>query len=329
MPFRVVLTNVLTPDIDREREILGEIAELAVAGAKTEEEMFGQVEDADAILNYHSEPMSRRILERLRNCRLIVRCGVGYDNIDVRFARERGIAVANVPSYGSEEVADSAIGLTLSLTRGIAYLNSYLRSSENPWTLEPVRPLHRLRGRVFGIVGIGRIGTAAALRAKALGMEVVFYDPYKPDGYEKAVGVRRAETLEELLRRTYVLSLHCPLTDETRRLIGAAQMEQLPAGAYLVNTARGPVVDTAAVPGAIASGRLAGAGFDVLEKEPPDPAHPLLRAWRDPGHPAHHRVILNAHNAFYCEEGLLEMREKGAETCRRFLLGLPVRTIVN
>ena len=170
---------------------------------------------------------------------------------------------------------------------------------------------------------------AAALRAKALGMDVVFYDPYRQDGFDKTLGIRRVESLEGLFRQAHVLSLHCPLTDETRHLVDAASLEWLPHGSYLVNTARGGVVDTAALPAALASGRLAGAGIDVLVQEPPAAGDPLLVAWRDRSHPAFERLIINPHAAFYSEEGLLDMRAKGSEACRRALLGLPLRNVVN
>jgi D-3-phosphoglycerate dehydrogenase/C-terminal binding protein len=179
-------------------------------------------------------------------------------------------------------------------------------------------PLRRLRGRTFAIVGLGRIGIAAALRAKALGMDVTFYDPHRQDGFDKAVGIRRVESVEELFRQAFVLSLHCPLTPETRNLVNAESLAWLPRGAYLVNTARGGVVDTAALPAALASGRLAGAADD-----------PLLVAWRDRSHPAFERLIVNPHAAFYSEEGLRDMRVKGSDACRRALLGLPLRNVVN
>ena len=177
--------------------------------------------------------------------------------------------MANVPDYGTEEVADSAIGLMMALTRGISRMNSLLRAGIGPWMYTQVVPLHRLRGRVFGIVGLGRIGTAAALRAKALGMDVVFYDPYKPTGYEKVAGrAARRKRRRTVRRKATFSSLHCPLTDETHHLVNRRTLAMLPAGAYLINTARGAVVDTAALPEALASGHLAGAGIDVLEHEP-------------------------------------------------------------
>jgi C-terminal binding protein len=237
--------------------------------------------------------------------------------------------VVNVPDYGSEEVADSALGMTLALTRGISFLNSRLRDRIEPWFYTQTVPLHRLRGRVFAVVGLGRIGTATALRAKALGMDVLFYDPYKPSGYDKALGIRRALRWDELLEQAYVLSLHCPLTEETRRMINAEALARMPAGGYLVNTARGDVVDHAAVAEAVASGHLAGAAIDVLPQEPPPPDDPLVSAWRNPAHPAYHRVILNPHAAFYSEEGLLEMRTKSALAVRRALCGEALSNIVN
>jgi D-3-phosphoglycerate dehydrogenase/C-terminal binding protein len=190
-------------------------------------------------------------------------------------------------------------------------------------------PLHRLRGRTFAIVGLGRIGIATALRAKAIGMDVAFYDPYRQDGFDKTLGIRRVESVEDLFRQAHVLSLHCPLTPETRHLVNAESLEWLPRGAYLVNTARGGVVDTAAVPAALASGRLAGAGIDVLVQEPPAADDPLLVAWRDREHPAYERLIINPHAAFYSEEGLLDMRVKGSEACRRVLRGEVPRNVVN
>jgi D-3-phosphoglycerate dehydrogenase/C-terminal binding protein len=323
------VADFLGDNLDVERSILGDIADVQSLQAADESHFDDVIRSATALMVYHTIRISEKTIQKLENCRLIVRCGVGYDNVDHAFARKVGIPVANVPDYGTEEVADSAIGLMLSMTRGIALLNSRLRSSQGPWSYSQVVPLHRLREQQFSIVGLGRIGTAAAMRAKAFGMRVAYYDPYKPDGFDKALGVRRIETLEELFEQTSVLSMHCPLTDETRGMVNQKSLERLARGAYLVNTARGAVVDTRAIPDAIASGRLAGAGIDVLEQEPPDDADPLLVAWRDPSHPAHNRVIINSHSAFYSEEGLRDMRQKGAEACRRALLGMPLRNVVN
>ncbi|MDP6777300.1 MAG: C-terminal binding protein [Candidatus Latescibacteria bacterium] len=326
--FKVVITDFVSGSLDPEQDVLGDLADVTALTAPSEDSLAGHIEDADAVIVYHFITFSRRSIQRLRQCRVIVRGGVGYDNIDHAFARERGIPVCIVPDYGTEEVADSALGLTLSLTRGVAILNSTLRAGE-PWSLTGAMPLERLRGRVFAIVGLGRIGTAAAVRAKAFGMDVAFTDPYKPDGYDKSLGVRRIEALEDLLEQAHVLSVHCPLTPETSHLIDAQAIARMRRRSYLVNTARGEIVDTGAVADAVASGHLEGAGIDVFETEPPDKDDPLIRAWRDPEHPAHHKVLITPHSAFYAEQSLLDLRTKAAEACRRVLLGQSPRNVVN
>jgi D-3-phosphoglycerate dehydrogenase/C-terminal binding protein len=325
----VVITDFINDSLEVERQVLGDIATVEALDAFDERDLVGKIDSADAVMLYHNLTLSALTISRLQQCKLIVRCGVGFDNVDHALACRMGIPVANVPDYGTEEVADSAIGMTLALTRGIHLCNLRMRTQPDPWMYHVAAPLYRLRGRVFGIIGLGRIGTATALRALALGMDVRFYDPFKQDGYDKAIGVRRVETLEELIRHSLVLSVHCPLNEHSRRMIHAETLNWLPMGSYLINTARGDVVDTTAIPAALASGRLAGAGIDVLAEEPPPADHPLLRAWRDPNHPAHQRLIINPHSAFYCEEGLIDMRRKGAEACRRALTGQRLRNVIN
>ena len=327
--FRVFVTDLITDSLEQERAALGDLAEVTALGARHEDELIGRIEEADVLMVFHDIAVTRRTIERLTRCRLIIRCGVGYDNVDCAFARERGIPVANVPDYGTEEVADTAIGLMLALTRGLAFFSHRMQHRRGAWDYREAVPLLRLRGRVFGIVGLGRIGSAAALRARSLGMDVAFCDPYVPDGCDKALGIRRVERRDELLAQSHVLSLHCPLTPETRGLIDAAAIAKMPRGAFLVNTARGPIVETAAIPAAIASGQLGGAAFDVLPVEPPADSDPLIVAWRDPDHAAHDRVLINPHAAFYSEEGLCEIRTKACANVRRALLGEPLRNVVN
>ncbi|QVL33722.1 C-terminal binding protein [Telmatocola sphagniphila] len=327
--MKVVISDFIHDSLQPEKKILGDLATVESLNGFAEAELWGRIDEADAIMMYHNLALTSKTIERLKNCKLIVRCGVGIDNVDWKFARTQGIPVANVPDYGSEEVADTALGMLLSLTRGISFLNQRLIRSQGEYSYSQVAPLRRLRGQTCGVIGVGRIGTAFVLRAKALNMRVVFYDPYVSDGVEKALGVERVNSLEELLQQSYAVSVHCPLTPETRHLINAQTIELLPKGSFLVNTARGAIVDTTIIPQAIASGRLAGAGIDVLADEPPEPENPLVLAWRDPQNPCHDRVILNPHSAFYSEEGLTDMRVKGSQACRNALLGLPLRNVVN
>lgn len=327
--FQVLVTDLIVEPLDFEREILGDVADVVALDVLSEAELEGKVEQADAIMVYHYASLSRATIERLENCRVIVRPGVGYDAIDVVAARERGIPVCNVPDYGTEEVADTALAMTLALTRGTHFLNHREQRGIGDWTIAQAVPLARLRGRTFGIIGCGRIGTAAALRAKAFGFDVVFYDPYVPDGLDKALGVRRVDTLQELLSQSYVVSPHCPATAETYHMIGAEQLAMMQQGSYLVNTSRGVVVQAEAVVEAIASGHLAGAAIDVLEHEPPTAESPVMQAWRNPEHPAYDRLIINPHTAYYCDEGEEEFRRKGSLEVRRALLGEPLRNCVN
>ncbi|MGI9428798.1 MAG: C-terminal binding protein [Bythopirellula sp.] len=327
--YRVVIPDFIQDRLEPEHQVLGDIATITALDANHESELAGNIEAADAIMLYHNLELTQKTISQLQHCKLIVRCGVGYDNVDHAYAASRGIPVANIPDYGTEDVADSALAMALSLARGVHTINSTLRAKIGPYSYTQVAPLERLRDRVFGIVGLGRIGTATAIRAKAFGMEVVFYDPYQPDGYEKAVGCRRVDQLEDLLRESHIVSLHCPLTDETRQMINQDTFALMRAGAFLVNTARGDLVDTSLLPELLATGRLAGAGIDVLAEEPPADDNPLVAAWRDSEHPAHHRLILNPHSAFYSEQGLQEMRLKGSQACRNALTGRPISNIVN
>jgi len=327
--FQVVVTDFIHEPLEIEREILGDVADVHALSALSSEEIDERVDQADALLVYHFVSIQQSVIERLVRCRVIVRCGAGFDNVDHAFARTRGIDVCNVPDYGTEDVADTALGLMLSLTRGTHLLNAHCHRGTHNWSYELARPLWRLRGRTFGVLGIGRIGTAAALRAKAFGMDVAYYDPYARDGTDKALGIRRVERLQDLLAQSHVLSCHCCLSEETRHIINCDSLQAMRPGSFLINTARGAVVEPEAILTGLESGRLAGAGIDVLAEEPPSDEHPLLKAWREPSHPAYERLILTPHAAFYCEEGLEDMRRKGCENVRRVLLGEPARNVIN
>ena len=282
--FQVVIPDFINDDLLPEKEVLGDIARIIALDAYGEDELADRIDSADAIMLYHNLSLSEQTIGRLRNCKLIVRCGVGFDNVDRQAAARRGIPVANVPDYGTEEVADSAMAMTLSLARGVHPINSALRQSIGEYSYTQVAPLQRLRGRVFGIIGLGRIGTATAIRAKAFGMDVAFYDPLKQDGYDKGIGCRRVNTLRELLEQSHLVSLHCPLTEQTRQMINRESLSWMTPGSFLVNTARGDVVETDVLPEFLASGHLAGAGIDVLAEEPPSEDNPIVAAWRDPTH---------------------------------------------
>lgn len=325
----IYITDFWTGPTDVEQDALGDAARVVALGAHAERDVIDRAADAAGLLVWHDIRLTAATIDALKACRVIVRVGVGFDNVDIAAARARDIPVCNVPDYGIEDVADHAIALMLALTRSLHRFQRELREAPPKWDARGPRRSPRLRGMVFGIVGLGRIGSAAALRAKAFGMHVVAFDPFIPDGRDKALGLRRVDSLDELLGQSDVVSLHVPLTDQTRGMIAAAALGKIRPGALLINTARGPVCDTAAVLAALESGLLAGVGLDVLPTEPPPPDDPLLRAARDPGHIAHERCILTPHSAFYTEEGFVEMRRKAALEARRGLVGERLRNRVN
>ncbi len=305
------------PDSLAEREVVGHAAEVRRFLCNGDQDFTPEICDARALIVWHNTPVTAAGISRLKNCRAIIRNGVGFDSVDIASAREHGIAVCNVPDYGTEEVADHAIALSLALCRQLFPLDQ--EAKQLGWVIRVEPRLRRLRELTFGIVGLGRIGTATALRAKALGFQVEFYDPFLPNGVDKAVGIRRIRTLEELLSRCDVLSVHCPLNAETRHLIAERELALLKPTAFVVNTARGAVISKPAILEALRAGRIAGAGLDVVEDEP-------LRSAEEAETP---NLIVTCHAAFCSVESKLEMRRSSARIARAAVLGEPLENVVN
>ena len=305
------------PECRVERGVIGENAEIRRFLCHSDAEFTDEICGAQALIVWHNTPITATGLARLRNCRALIRNGVGFDSVDIAAARERGIAVCNVPDYGTEEVADHAIALALALCRQLFPLDQ--EAKQLKWTIRVEPKLRRLRELTFGVVGLGRIGTAAALRAKALGFKVVFHDPYLPNGVDKAVGVSRARTLDELLQKADVLSLHCPLNDETRHLIAERELALLKPSAFVVNTARGAIIKKTAILAALREGRLAGAGLDVVEDEP-------LKTAEEASTP---NLIVTCHAAFCSVESKIEMRGTSARIALAAVRGEPLENVVN
>ncbi len=268
-------------------------------------------------------------LAKFPKLRAVVRMGVGYDRVDRAWCAANNVLVANVPDYGTMEVADSAMALVLSLRRGIVlYHETQRRPTPAPWTQIATRLIQRMSAQTFGIVGLGRIGTAVALRAKAFGFDVVFFDPLRSNGSDLAIGVRRAKSLDELLAQSDVLSIHTPQTPETINMIGARELALLPEGAIVVNTARGRIVDIDALEEALRGGRLAGAGLDVIPVEPPvEPIPSLLRAYRAKEDWLEGRLIITPHAAFHTQHAWDDIRRKSAETMAAALGNAPQNVI--
>ena len=321
MPFKVVVADGTFGSIENEQRVLRPIgAEVIFADVHTDEERIATCWDADAV-TLERGPFRRLVIEKLQRCKMMVRYGVGYDEIDVEAATEHGIPVSNVPDYCVEEVADQALTLLLALARRLIPAHNAAVNGLKDWTFRSFRTIERLRGKTAGIVGLGRIGCAFAQRAKALGLSVLTCDPYIQPQAAQDVGAELV-SLEELMERSDFISIHVPLNDETRHLIGVAQLQRMKPTAYLINTARGSVVDQKALTKALESGKIAGVGLDVLEDEPPTP-QTRQRLLKLPN------VVITPHMGWYSEQAMVDRQIKAAQTIAIALQGGRPPTVVN
>ena len=266
----------------------------------------------------------RRVIDReavalLDRCKIVVRYGVGYDEFDLDALAEREIPACNTPDYGTEEVADTAGAMILTLHRNVMRYNHDCRRITSGWGSYAIQSSARTSTRTLGVVGVGRIGTALVNRMKPFGFTIVGYDPYQVPGHEKAVGYNRAHSLEELLERADIVTLHCPLNGETEGMVDKDFFARMKEGSSLVNTARGKILkDLDCLEEALVSGHLASAALDVLPDEPPQD-HGLIRAWRQAEEWLGGRLLITPHKAFYSASAFYDMRYKAAETARMYL----------
>lgn len=281
----------------------------------TPEALVDNILDADGILVQYAQ-ITADVMDRAPRLRAIGRYGVGVDTVDIAAATERGIAVTNVPDYGTDAVSDHAIGLAVSLARGIPRLDREIRQGNYDVSL--AKPLFGFQGRVFGVLGLGRIGTATARKAAGLGYRVIGYDfGATPGGQENGI---ETVSFEELLRQSQVLSVHVPLTDETRGLIGAEELATMRDDAVIINTARGGIIDTDALVEALRDGAILGAGIDCHDQEPLPATHPIA---------ALDNVVLTPHAAWYTEQSYVELKRRTLEGVADVLAGRSPRNLVN
>jgi D-3-phosphoglycerate dehydrogenase len=307
--MRVVLTDQVFPTVDVEREIFSRSGgELEILPDSSPETIRAEAADADAILTTYAA-IDAETVAALKSCKVIARYGIGVDNIDLEAARSAGITVTNVPDYCVEEVADHTIALLLAVWRKIVTGNQVVR--KDGWGIAQLRPVRRLRGRQLGMIGFGHIGRAVAARATTFGLELRVFDPYIDDSALAGTGIQRIEELDELLSGSDIVTIHAPLTSGTKDLIDSAAIERMKDGAVLINTSRGPIVDTKAVATALAQGKLSGAGLDVFDEEPPDTA--LLSSLET--------LVATPHAAFYSDEAIAESQTKAATSIVTVLSG--------
>jgi D-3-phosphoglycerate dehydrogenase len=307
----IAVTDSPFPSLDPARAALKQIdPELRMAKSPSADDILAVARDADAVLVTYAK-LPGELLQQLKRCKVIGRFGLGVDNIDIPAAARLGIVVTYVPDYCLREVSDHAMALLLALARKIPLSNRLVQSGR--WEVPPIVPLHRLEGRVLGLIGFGNIPRALVPKAKAFGLTVITHDPHVAPDVTKALDVENT-SFDDLLARADFISVHAPLTPATRGVVGATAFARMKKGALLINTARGPLVDEAALVAALDSGHLGGAALDVVTTEPLAKDSPLLG--RD-------NVILTPHTAFYSVEALEELQTKCASDVARVLSGEP------
>lgn len=295
--FKVVYTDNIYKDNEIEFRRFAEAGyDFSVASAHDKETLKKECADADAVMLSFIE-MDEELINSLQNCKVIVRCGMGFNNVDIPAATKRGIMVANVQKYCLDEVSDHAVALMLTLYRKTAYLSRLLR--EGVWDPAKARPIPRLKDLTLCLYGLGGISSRFASKSKAFGMHIAAYDPYLPEEYFEKMGVERITDEDELFRRADVLSVHLPLNKSTEKIISAEKMALMKSNAIFINVARGGLVDEEALIKALQEGKLGGAGLDVLPDEFPSMDNPLFQM---------DNVIVSPHIAYYSEGSDVDLR---------------------
>ena len=298
------------------RELARADAELVTTLVQSEDELIEATRQADGVI-VGGYRITRRAIEQMERCRIIIRTGVGFEVIDLDAATERGIVVANVTDYCSEEVANHALALLLACSRKILRFDRAVRAGDRASV--PLAPMGTLYGETLGLLALGNIGRAMARRGQALGMNVIAYDPYLDPNIAADMGVDLVP-MDDLLRRSDYVSVHVPLSEKTYHMISHEQLRLMKPTAYIINTSRGGVIDEAALIEALNKGVIAGAGLDVVEKEPISPDNPLC---------ALDNVVLTPHTAFYSDASLPRLLQMTGQAVADVLLGYWPRDVVN
>lgn len=321
---KVVVTDYIETDLKWEEEELGKYENVVFEHYQLKfapkEELIEKIKDANVII-VNMAPMTADVIDSLEKCKLIIRHGIGYDNVDLAAATRKGIRVANIPDYCPEEVAEQAIMLILATWRQAFRGRKILEESsvKGYWDFSPLPPIYRLSGKTLGIIGCGRIGSWVYRKMKGFEMKYLICDPYLSDARKKELGIETVP-LEKVLRESDVVTIHTPLNSETYHLMGDAQFDMMKRTAIFINTARAGLVDTAALIRALKEGKIAGAGIDVYEKEPPPPDFELFKL---------ENVTLSPHLGWCSVEAGWDIRVKILGDVLRYLEGKPPRFTVN
>jgi D-3-phosphoglycerate dehydrogenase len=316
MKAKVVITDYVWESLDVEKKTLEGLADLVALKTKKPEEFLPQAADCDALLNTYAGPITADVMAGMPKCRIIARYGIGVDTIDLEAATRAGIIVTNNPTYCIEEVAEHTMALLLACARKIAFYDRMVRAGR--WEVPPGKPIYRLAGRMLGLVGFGNIARQVAVRAAAFGMHVLYADPFIGDGQFDAPGKKVG--IDALLAESDFVSLHPPLTPDTRKMMNDAAFSKMKPSAFVINCARGPVIDTEALVRALDAKKIAGCALDTTDPEPlPDP-HPLR---------GRENVIIAPHAAWYSEQAMAGLQAGAPGEVRRVLAGEWPVNVVN
>lgn len=313
---KVVLTDYVWDSLDVEQKTLAGVADLVPMQTKKPDEFIEAAADCDALLNTYAGPITAEVMARMPKCKIIARYGIGVDTIDLDAATAAGIIVTNNPTYCIEEVAEHTMALLLACARKVVLYDRLVRSGR--WEVPPGKPMFRLAGSTLGLVGFGNIARQVAVRAAAFGMNVLYSDPYVKEGQFNVPG--KGADLDALLRQSDFVSIHPPLMRETRGMMSDDAFGKMRKNAWLINCARGPIVDTDALVRALDAGQIAGAALDTTDPEPLPNPHPLRD--RD-------NVIINPHVAWYSEAAMVGLQAGAPGEVRRVLTGEWPVNVVN
>ncbi len=300
-----------------EKEAIGDKANVRYFLCDSPEDWKGSILKSDIILLWHNTQLPSEVINKLEDCKAIIRIGTGYDSVDVHAASVRDIPVCNVPDYGTDEVADHSIALALALCRQIIPIDQECKKLG--WEIPNKEKIRRFDKMFFGVIGLGRIGTSVALKAKALKFNTCFYDPYLSNGVDKSLGLKRFKNFNEFLSVMDVISINCPLTEETKYLITKKEIAKMKRRAFIVNTARGPIIKKKDLFKALNNNRIGGAALDVIENEP-------LRTKEEAETP---NLIATCHSGFFSREAAYEMRYKAAEIARNLITHQKLENCLN
>jgi D-3-phosphoglycerate dehydrogenase len=318
--YKVVIADWVKDVSDTEKDILGRAGAEIVAGqCKNTEQIVQKARDADVLL-VDALPVTKHVFDELTKLKAVVRYGIGVDNVDVKAATEKGVQVVNIPDAMTIEVAEHTVGLLLAIARKIPMANKLVKDGKWADPSAWAGPVPKIRGKAVGILGLGRVGRTVADILKCFKVTIIGYDPYLKREFIENLGVRAAGSLEELLKESDFITVHIPLTDDTRHMIGEKQFKSMKKNAFIVNCARGAIIDSKALHRALAEGWIAGAATDVFEKEPVDPSDPLLKL---------DNLIATPHMAWHSDEVSSTFRRQAAEEAARVLKGEKPLNLVN